>query len=75
MNWNGLSVFVTAGVPFVGTDRVDALIDRGAPVTVVDNMNSGELENIRGHPDKGHFPFGQAGPDKDVMFDIFVFER
>jgi UDP-glucose 4-epimerase len=37
---------VTGGAGFVGSNVVDALIERGDQVTVVDNFSSGKLENL-----------------------------
>jgi nucleoside-diphosphate-sugar epimerase len=51
---------VTGGASFIGSSLVDALIDRGARVRVVDNLTSGKLENIAGHLDAGRVDFLQA---------------
>ncbi len=49
MNWNGVHVLVTGGASFIGSTLVDALVERGAKVRIVDNLSSGKLENIEGH--------------------------
>ncbi|HVA00662.1 MAG TPA: NAD-dependent epimerase/dehydratase family protein, partial [Terriglobia bacterium] len=46
MNWKSKNVLVTGGASFIGSTLVDALVDRGARVRVVDNLSSGKLENI-----------------------------
>jgi UDP-glucose 4-epimerase len=46
MNWKSKKVLVTGGASFIGSTLVDALVDRGAKVRVVDNLSSGKLENI-----------------------------
>ena len=45
MNWKSKQVLVTGGASFIGSTLVDALVDRGAKVRVVDNLSSGKLEN------------------------------
>ncbi len=40
---------VTGGAGFIGSHMVDLLIDRGFHVTVVDNLSTGRLENLRAH--------------------------
>ncbi len=49
MRWQGTKVVVTGGSSFIGSNLVDRLLERGATVTVVDNLSSGKLENIAGH--------------------------
>lgn len=36
---------------------VDALVERGAKVRVIDNLSSGKLENIQGHLDDKRIEF------------------
>jgi nucleoside-diphosphate-sugar epimerase len=45
---------------FIGSHLVDALLERGAVVRVVDNLSSGKLENIQRHIDDGRIEFMQA---------------
>lgn len=47
MSWIGLPVLVTGGASFIGSHLVDALVERGARVRVVDDLSSGRIENIR----------------------------
>jgi len=49
MDWNGVRVLVTGGTSFIGSHLVDALIEEGAQVRIVDNLSSGRIENIQGH--------------------------
>src|SRR5213594_2802535 len=53
MDWKGRRVLVTGGASFIGSHLVDALMLRGARVRVVDNLSSGNLDNIRGHVEAG----------------------
>jgi nucleoside-diphosphate-sugar epimerase len=49
MNWNRKRVLVTGGASFIGSALVDALVDRGASVRIVDNFSSGRRENLAAH--------------------------
>ncbi|GAB4411944.1 MAG: SDR family oxidoreductase [Bacteroidia bacterium] len=45
---------VTGGCGFIGSHLVDALLDRGMYVVVLDNLSTGRLQNLahrQGHPD------------------------
>ena len=57
MNWKGRQVFVTGGASFIGSHLVDALLERGARVRVVDNLSSGRIENIEQHINSGKIEF------------------
>lgn len=57
MNWPSKNVLVTGGASFIGSHLVDALIERGAKVRVVDNLSSGHLSNIQHHIDAGKVEF------------------
>jgi nucleoside-diphosphate-sugar epimerase len=46
MDWKDRKVLVTGGASFIGSHVVDALVERGARVRVVDDLSSGKLENI-----------------------------
>jgi nucleoside-diphosphate-sugar epimerase len=47
--WSARRVLVTGGASFIGSHLVDALVERGASVRVVDDFSSGSIEHIRGH--------------------------
>jgi nucleoside-diphosphate-sugar epimerase len=51
MNWKHKRVLVTGGASFIGSTLVDALLDRGAEVRIVDNFSSGRRENLTTHID------------------------
>ncbi len=57
MVWNAMKVLVTGGASFIGSHLVDALVEKGASVRVVDNLSSGKLSNIRDHIDAGRVEF------------------
>jgi UDP-glucose 4-epimerase len=45
-SWKNRRVLVTGGASFIGSHLVDALVERGAQVRVVDNLTSGREENL-----------------------------
>jgi nucleoside-diphosphate-sugar epimerase len=58
--WNRKRVLVTGGTSFIGSHLVDALIERGACVSVVDDLTSGRLGNIEQHVSNGRVKFVEA---------------
>jgi nucleoside-diphosphate-sugar epimerase len=50
MNWQEKPVLVTGGASFIGSHLVDKLSSLGADVTVIDNLSSGELDNLSQSP-------------------------
>lgn len=55
----GKNILVTGGAGFIGSHLVDALAATNQ-VTVVDNLSSGQLENIQYHLERGTITFVQA---------------
>ncbi len=49
MDWARRKVLVTGGASFIGSHLVDALIQLGADVRIVDDLSSGKIENIQQH--------------------------
>jgi len=60
MQWNDRHVLVTGGASFIGSHLMDALVERGAKVRMVDDLSSGKLENIQQHLSNGNIEFIQA---------------
>jgi nucleoside-diphosphate-sugar epimerase len=58
--WNRKKVLVTGGTSFIGSHLVDALVERGARVHVVDDLTSGRLSNIEPHVKAGSVTFLEA---------------
>src|SRR5262245_17238164 len=48
-------VLVTGGAGFIGSHLVDALVERGMQVRVIDNLSTGRLENLEQSRDKIDF--------------------
>lgn len=48
-------VLVTGGAGFIGSHLVDKLVELGADVTVLDNLSTGSLENLRKSQNKINF--------------------
>ena len=57
MEWRNRKTLVTGGASFIGSHLVDALLERGATVRVVDNLSSGRLANIKAAVDGGQVEF------------------
>ncbi len=48
-----MRAIVTGGAGFIGSNLVDALVERGDEVTVVDNLSTGKRENLEGALERG----------------------
>lgn len=57
MDWTGRPVLVTGGASFIGSHLVEGLIERGAVLRVVDDLSSGQLENIKEHVESRRVEF------------------
>ena len=57
MDWESKSALVAGGASFIGSHLVDALVERGASVRVVDDLSAGRFENIEDHADSGRVEF------------------
>ena len=54
---NYTRILVTGGAGFIGSHIADRLLKEGFEVTVIDNLDTGRLENIANHQDKKEFNF------------------
>ncbi|HSL81763.1 MAG TPA: NAD-dependent epimerase/dehydratase family protein [Thermoanaerobaculia bacterium] len=52
LDWRDLPVLVTGGAGFIGSHLVDALVERGARVRVLDDLSTGRRENLAGVADR-----------------------
>lgn len=55
--WRGKKALVTGGASFIGSHLVEALVERGAEVRVVDNLSSGRREYLENLIDRGLVEF------------------
>lgn len=60
MEWKNCAVLATGGASFIGSHLVDALVELGARVKVVDNLSSGRLENLKDHLEAARVEFRQG---------------
>ena len=49
MNWAERPILVTGGASFIGSHLVDALMEKGAMVTVIDDLVAARSANLRQH--------------------------
>lgn len=56
--WEGKKALVTGGAGFIGSHLVDLLVEAGANVTVVDNLERGKLSYLEKSFDSIHFVQG-----------------
>jgi UDP-glucose 4-epimerase len=66
-NQNTKRILVTGGAGFIGSNLVDALVENGHDVAIVDNLSTGFKENIN---EKAKF-FGVDICDKDALKEVF----
>lgn len=52
-----LSVLVTGGAGFIGSHLVDKLVSGGVNVRILDNLSSGDLDNLSSHVGSGRVEF------------------
>lgn len=60
---------VTGGAGFIGSHLVDALVAVGSRVTVLDNLSTGDLQNIKHHGNKIEFVEGDIR-DADILDQV-----
>jgi len=66
-----LKALVTGGAGFIGSHIVDHLIKKGKPVKIIDNLSSGNLDNLSQWKDKELYEFVQADLlDKEKINEV-----
>ncbi len=68
-------VLVTGGAGFIGSHLVDALLARGAAVTILDNFSTGMLENVAGNLGRPDFRLERGDIMDPVLVDGLVREH
>lgn len=80
--YKDMSVLVTGGVGFIGSHIVTELVELGAKVTILDDLSSGDKDNIKNVEDKITFIEGsitnfstclEATKDKKIIFHLAAF--
>ena len=65
-----MKILVTGGAGFIGSNLVDALVERGDAVVVIDNLSTGRRENLNPHSKFYEISIGDPG-----LADIFEKEK
>jgi UDP-glucose 4-epimerase len=65
-----MRTLVTGGAGFIGSNLVDALLERGDDVTVVDNITTGRRENLAGALERGAELVEADIRDAQAMVDL-----
>jgi UDP-glucose 4-epimerase len=63
---------VTGGAGFIGSNLVDALIERGDRVSVIDNLTTGKRENLDGALERGAALHELDVRDADAVTELFA---
>lgn len=64
--WKNKKVLVTGGTGFIGSHVVENLVERGAHVTVLDNLQNGKIKNIAYLKNQLRFIKGNCADPKDA---------
>lgn len=65
-------VVVTGGAGYIGSHLVDALVERGDDVYVIDDLSSGNLDNLSRHLESGDLHFIKASVLQPTVVEEFV---
>ena len=65
-------VLITGGAGFIGSHLADALLAQGQPVTAIDNLSTGRIENIAGLGNHPLFRFVQDTILNESVMDSLV---
>ena len=65
--WKDKNVLVTGGTGFIGSHVVEQLVELGARVTVLDNLQNGNIKNIAYLKNRVRFIKGNCADEKDAL--------
>jgi UDP-glucose 4-epimerase len=69
-----VKALITGGAGFIGSHLAEALLARGDDVTVVDNLSTGQFDNIRGLVGNPRFHFAIETITNETVMDRLVSE-
>ena len=70
-----MEALVTGGAGFIGSHLVDALVERGDRVVVIDDLSTGRRENLEGAIDRGALLLEAEVTDASAVIDAFEAHR
>jgi len=75
MNWSKKKVLITGGASFIGSHLVDSLVKKGAIITVVDDLSSGRVENIKHNLAKKNIEFVKGSLLNQNLVDKIIKDK
>ena len=66
---NMQTVLITGGAGFIGSHLVDALLENGRRVLVIDDLSTGSVDNIASQMQNPNFHFARAGITDKIILD------
>jgi UDP-glucose 4-epimerase len=66
MNFKNKKILITGGAGFIGSHTADALISQGSKVAIIDNLSTGQKENI--NPKAAFYKMNIADPKIETVF-------
>lgn len=67
-----MKILITGGAGFIGSHIVDACVERGYEVSIIDNLSTGQRQNIAQHEANTMVSFFEANIcDENRMKEIF----
>lgn len=68
-----MKILITGGAGFIGSHLVDACVERGDEVFIIDNLSTGQRDNIAHHDGNASVHFYQVDiRDREKIDDIFT---